>query len=66
VSRRLQQGPRRAVFPLGMYTVCTIRLARAIDAPFLIAIPRAFIWVALAAWSLAFLGLLLKLRLQRA
>jgi hypothetical protein len=49
-----------------MYTVCTIRLARAIDAPFLIAIPRAFIWVALAAWSLAFLGLLLKLRLQRA
>jgi tellurite resistance protein TehA-like permease len=55
-----------AVFPLGMYTVCTIRLARAIDAPFLIAIPRAFIWVALAAWSLAFFGLVLKLRPQRA
>jgi tellurite resistance protein TehA-like permease len=47
-----------AVFPLGMYTVCTIRLSRAIDAPFLMAIPNVFFWVALAAWTLAFAGLL--------
>jgi tellurite resistance protein TehA-like permease len=47
-----------AVFPLGMYTACTYRLAEAIAAPGLLIVPRVFIWVALAAWSLAFFGLL--------
>jgi tellurite resistance protein TehA-like permease len=46
-----------AVFPLGMYTVCTVRLSQALDAPFLIPIPRAFVFVALAAWLLATFGL---------
>ncbi len=46
-----------AVFPLGMYTVCTFRLSRAVDAPYLAAISRAFLYVALLAWSLAAIGL---------
>ena len=50
-----------AVFPLGMYTVCTVRLAQAIDAPFLIAIPRVFVFIALAAWALTMIGLVHQL-----
>jgi tellurite resistance protein TehA-like permease len=47
-----------AIFPLGMYAVCTFRLAGVIDAPFLLRVPPPFLYVALAAWSLALVGLL--------
>ena len=46
-----------AVFPLGMYTVCTFRIAGMIDEPALLIIPRVFLYIALGAWALAFTGL---------
>jgi tellurite resistance protein TehA-like permease len=55
-----------AVFPLGMYTVCTARLSRAVDAAFLISISRVFVHVALAAWCLVALGMALHLVRRRA
>jgi len=45
------------VFPLGMYTVCTLRLTQIIDVPFLLIVPRVFVFVALAAWLVVMTGL---------
>lgn len=49
------------VFPLGMYTTGTLQLSRALDLPFLAAIPRVFVFIALAAWFATFAGLLIHL-----
>ncbi|MGE5488434.1 MAG: tellurite resistance/C4-dicarboxylate transporter family protein [bacterium] len=45
------------VFPLGMYTVCTLQTARALDMGFLLPLPEYFIYAALAAWLLTFAGM---------
>lgn len=54
-----------AIFPLGMYTAATYRLAQATGQLYLLVIPRYFIYVALAAWALAFAGLLARLADRR-
>lgn len=55
-----------AVFPLGMYSVATARMAGsagvgAIDLPFLSMVPPAFFYIAVGAWTLALIGLLHRL-----
>lgn len=54
------------VFPFGMYTVCTIQLARAINFPSLLVIPRYFIYLALAGWLVVSLGLIYSLLTNKA
>jgi tellurite resistance protein TehA-like permease len=39
-----------AVFPLGMYTVCSLRLSQALDIPWLLTLAGRFVFVALLAW----------------
>ena len=46
------------VFPLGMYTTATFQLSRATHFEVLDRIPETFIFIALAAWTVAFAGLL--------
>src|SRR6266496_3337482 len=53
------------VFPFGMYTVCTFQLAKAINFHPLMVIPRYFIYLALAGWIAASIGLISKLTFRR-
>lgn len=50
-----------AVFSLGMYTVCTYEMAGAMRLEFLRPIADVFVYVALLAWTAAFIGLVKKL-----
>ncbi|MEO8362388.1 MAG: tellurite resistance/C4-dicarboxylate transporter family protein [Vicinamibacteria bacterium] len=46
------------VFPLGMYTTSTFRLSQALELPFLLVIPRVFLYISLAAWLATYLGMI--------
>lgn len=50
-----------AVFPLGMYTAATFQLATVNDLPFITFIPQFFIYLAMAAWLVTFVGLIINL-----
>jgi tellurite resistance protein TehA-like permease len=52
-----EHGYWAAVFPLGMYTVCTQNLSRVFQLPFLQPIATVFVWIALCAWGLTFVGM---------
>ena len=47
-----------AVFPLGMYAACTWQMDQAMGFGFLSGLPRAFFYIALAAWAVVFAGML--------
>lgn len=49
------------VFPLGMYTVCSYRLAVEFNFPFLMPLPEMFVYIALAAWTVTFIAMLRSL-----
>ncbi len=49
-----------AVFPLGMYTVSTYMMAKAMDLEFLLPLPKYFVYIALIAWGATFIGLVHK------
>ncbi|MGV8964068.1 MAG: tellurite resistance/C4-dicarboxylate transporter family protein [Candidatus Saccharimonadaceae bacterium] len=45
------------IFPMGMYTACTIKLSQALNLSFLMVIPSLFIYIALVAWWSAAIGM---------
>jgi len=46
-----------AVFPLGMYSVCTRHLATTLDLPFLLPVSSVFLCLAVIAWAATLAGL---------
>lgn len=50
-----------AVFPLGMYSVCTYQMSKAMGFHFLWFLPPIFLYLALAAWATTFIGFVLDL-----
>ena len=47
-----------AVFPVGMYAAATWQMARAMNLGFLQVIPQYFVYFAIFAWIITFVGLL--------
>ena len=45
------------VFPMGMFTACTIMCSKALGVASLMAVPRVFIYVSVLSWLCTFWGL---------
>lgn len=50
------------VFPVGMFTVATFMLSKAMVLPFLHIVPEVFVYLSLFVWMLSFAGLLRTIR----
>lgn len=59
---RSWRTPTVGVFPLGMYAACSLTTGRAIGACEIAELGRIWVWVALAAWTLVFAGMLGRAR----
>jgi tellurite resistance protein TehA-like permease len=57
ISLRYDPSYWGAVFPLGMYAVCTFEMVRAMSLDFLLPVAHVFVYVALLAWAATFCGL---------
>jgi tellurite resistance protein TehA-like permease len=53
------------VFPLGMYTTCTVQMSRVLDVPDLMPFARVLVWPAIVAWLITFAGLVSSLSGRR-
>jgi tellurite resistance protein TehA-like permease len=60
-SFKYETGYWSAVFPLGMYTVCTGRLSEALPFPSLHSLSAWFVFIAFAAWVILFIGMCVHL-----
>jgi tellurite resistance protein TehA-like permease len=53
------------VFPLGMYSVATATMLGAVGLPFGSWIPATFFWIALGAWTITAVGMVMAERPRR-
>lgn len=49
------------VFPLGMYTACTLQFSRALNLDFVASLCGGFLFLALAVWAVVFAGMLRRI-----
>lgn len=46
------------VFPIGMYAAASWTFSHEVGANFLVCVPRIFVWIAITAWGITFIGMM--------